>query len=211
MPDAASLLTFSALAFAVIVVPGPGVLFIVGRAIALGRRAALLTVFGNAGGLYVQVAVVALGLGTLLERSITLYTAVKWAGAAYLVWLGIQAIRHRHDGLDASDDPTDARTGSVLREGFLVGLLNPKTLALFSALLPQFVNPDGAAIGAQLAGLGALFVAIAIVADSVWALAAGTARAWLADAPGRVGAMGATGGLVMIGLGLRLAFTGRPD
>ncbi len=208
MPDAGTLLTFSLLALAVIVVPGPSVLFIVGRAIALGRRAALLTVLGNAGGLYVQVAVVALGLGTLLERSPAAHTIVKWGGATYLVWLGTQAIRHRHEGLDEDVEEARRRTGPVLREGFAVGVLNPKTLALFSALLPQFVRRDGAPMGAQLAVLGALFVAIAVLADSAWAVAAGTARDWLAGSPTHLGWLAAAGGTVMIVLGLGLAFVG---
>ncbi|MEM7339507.1 MAG: LysE family translocator [Actinomycetota bacterium] len=211
MPSVPALLTFAALALAIIVVPGPSVLFIISRAVALGRRAALLTVVGNAAGVYVQVIIVALGLGALLERSIAAYTVVKLAGAAYLVWLGVQAIRHRGHQLTDADVDGGHPTRTVLAEGFVVGVTNPKTIALLAAVFPQFVVPDGAPAGLQMAVLGLVFVAVALVADSVWGLAAGTARAWVARSPRRLSWLGAGGGAVMIALGAQLALTGRRD
>ena len=196
-----------ALSLAVIIVPGPSVLFIVSRAVALGRLAALLTVFGNGIGLYVQTIVVAVGLGAVLERSITAYTLVRFVGALYLVWLGVQAIRHRN-GQGSIDEETPKPRGSIVAEGFAVGVSNPKTLALLTAVLPQFVRTDGAPAGLQMAALGGLFVLVALVADSVWCVAAGSARDWFARSPGRLSALGATGGAVMVGLGLRLAVRG---
>jgi threonine/homoserine/homoserine lactone efflux protein len=212
MPSASSFLAWSVLSFAVIIPPGPSVMFIVSRAVALGRRAALLTVLGNACGIYLQVLMVSVGLGALLERSITFYTVVRLAGAVYLVWLGVQAIRHRGEstlGDDAGSAEVDTRL--VLREGFVVGALNPKSLAALTALLPQFVNLDGAPAGFQMAVLGAVFVGVALVADSTWGIAAGTARQWFARSPKRLGRLGAAGGTVMIALGLKLALTGRKD
>jgi threonine/homoserine/homoserine lactone efflux protein len=211
MPSGDSLLTFALLAFALIVIPGPSVMFVVSRAVALGRRAALLTALGNAFGVYLQVVVIAFGLGAILERSITAYTIMKLAGAAYLVWLGIQAIRHRGGAATRTAGDTESTASHVLRQGVIVGVSNPKSLAFFAAVLPQFVNLEGVAIALQIGFLGLLFVLIALLSDSVWSLAAGSARDWFGRSPKRLGWLGAAGGVIMIGLGLQLALTGRSD
>jgi threonine/homoserine/homoserine lactone efflux protein len=212
VPSSSSLLAFSAAAFALIVVPGPSVLFVVSRALALGRRAALLTVVGNAAGAYVQVLFVALGLGAIVQRSIVIYEVVKLVGAAYLVFLGLQAIRHRHDSSFAADATIVPRSPwRVVRDGFVVGVANPKVIVFFAAILPQFIDKDGAPAGVQMAVLGLIFVAIALVSDSTWGLMSGTARQWFAGRPKRVERLSVAGGTVMIGLGLRLALTRRSD
>lgn len=213
MPPASSLVPFLVSAVALIAVPGPSVLFVISRGVALGRRAALLTVVGNAAGFYVHVVALAIGLGRVVERSATVFTALKLAGAAYLVWLGVQAIRDRRSMalvLDAAASPRSDRR--LLREGFLVGIANPKAILFLAAVLPQFVDPAASApAGVQLWVLGTLFAAIAVTLDSVWALAAGTARRALGDSPRRLERLGGAGGLVMIALGARLAVTGRPS
>ncbi len=207
------MVAFSALAFALIVVPGPSVMFVVSRAVALGRRAALITVLGNAVGVFTQVLLVAVGLGAIVERSIAVFTIVKLAGAGYLVWLGVQAIRHRHEltsklsGNDAVAQPSR----SVFRDGFVVGIANPKAIVFFAAILPQYVNPAGAAPQLQMLALGLIFVLVALASDGAWALAAGTARGWLAGSPGRLARLRAVGGTAMIGLGCQLALSGRKD
>jgi threonine/homoserine/homoserine lactone efflux protein len=212
VPSSSSLLAFSAAAFALIVVPGPSVLFVVSRALAHGRRAALLTVVGNAAGAYVQVLFVALGLGALVERSIVVYNAVKLAGAAYLVYLGVQAIRHRREAsFDASQLVVPKSPWRLVRDGFVVGVANPKVIVFFAAILPQFVDEGGAPAGVQMAVLGLIFVAIALVSDSTWGMVSGTARQWLGGRPQRMERLSAFGGTVIIGLGLRLALTGRKD
>lgn len=212
MVPTGSLLAFSATAFALIVIPGPSVLFVISRGVALGRRAAVATVLGNAAGAYAQVIVVALGLGALIERSATLFTAVKLVGAAYVVYLGVQAVRHRQRLASVIDAATAPRgTRRILREGFVVGVTNPKAAVFMAAVLPQFTDPVRGHVPVQLLVFGLVFVAIALVSDSIWGLAAGTARAWLGRSPRRLEALGGIGGLVMIGLGLRLAATGRQD
>jgi threonine/homoserine/homoserine lactone efflux protein len=204
--DTTQLLTFAAMSFAIIVVPGPSVLFVIGRGVALGRRAALATVFGNAAGAYVLVLLIAAGLGPLLERSEQLLMIVKLVGAAYLLWLGIKAIRDRRKLIDVIGSPVEARrTRVILREGFVVGVLNPKVMLFFTAALPQFVATDGAPVAVQMAVLGLVFVAIALVSDSMWGLAAGTARGWLAGRPRHLEGVGAIGGGLMIAVGVRLA------
>jgi threonine/homoserine/homoserine lactone efflux protein len=207
-----SLIAFAVTAFALIVVPGPSVLFVISRGVALGRRAAVATVVGNAAGAYSQGGVVAVGLGALIERSAALFTAVKLVGAVYVVYLGVQAVRHRHRLARVIDAATAPRsTRRILREGYVVGITNPKAAVFMAAVLPQFTDPAQGHVPLQLLVLGLIFVAIALVSDSIWGLAAGTARAWLGRSPRRLEALGGLGGLVMIGLGVRLAVTGRRD
>lgn len=216
MPSSSSLIAFTALAFALIVIPGPSVMFVVSRAMTHGRRAALVTVVGNETGLLVQIALVAAGLGAVVERSLLVFNAMKFVGAAYLVWLGVQAIVHRRDltRLDRTD-PSAAvaprTTLSTFLQGFTVGLANPKTIVFFAAILPQYVEPNGAPSGVQMLLLGLVFVAVALVCDSVWGLGAGTARQWFARSPRRIEALGAVGGAAVIGLGVNLALTGRSE
>jgi threonine/homoserine/homoserine lactone efflux protein len=212
VPPIDSVLAFAVAAFVLIIVPGPSVLFVVSRGVALGRRAALLSVVGNEAGLAVHVVAVAVGLGAVVERSVTVFTVLKLAGAAYLVYLGVKAIRGRRSlrgVLDAAALPKRSRR--LFAEGFLVGVGNPKVIIFLAAILPQFVDPHGATPGLQMLVLGLLFIVIALACDSVWAVAAGSARNALASSPKRLERMGAAGGVVMIGLGVRLAVAGRAD
>jgi threonine/homoserine/homoserine lactone efflux protein len=206
------LLTFVLLAVVLILVPGPSVLFVVTRSLTLGARAGLATVVGNATGAYTQVVAVALGIGALVQESIHVFTAIKLAGAAYLVYLGAQTFCHRRSLVAALDTPVERkRARRIFADAYLVGVLNPKVVVFFMAILPQFVDPSAGAVAVQLLLLGAIFCLIALVCDSMWALAAGAARTWLAGSPRRLAAIGGTGGVVMIGLGAGLALTGRKE
>ncbi|QYN17639.1 LysE family translocator [Amycolatopsis sp. DSM 110486] len=205
---------FAALTFLMVVVPGPSVLFTISRALTVGRRDALLTVLGNATGVYTQVVAIAFGLGAVVTTSATVFTAIKLAGALYLVYLGGQAIRKRRklaDAMAAAVRTTPGRTLTVLRDGFIVGFANPKSIVFLAALLPQFVDPAAGSVPAQMLLLGLCLPVIALASDTAWALVAGTARTWFARSPRRLELVGGTGGLVMIGLGTTLAFTGRKD
>lgn len=202
-----NLLAFMLTSLVIIVIPGPSVLFVIGRAIALGRRAGVLSVVGNALGTIPAIIAVAFGVGAIVASSVVAFTVIKIVGALYLVYLGIQAIRHRHAHIPGIQQrPTRARR--LLAEGFIVGLTNPKTIAFFVAVLPQFVDPAAGPVWMQLLMLGLVFEAIALASDSIWALAAGTARAWFARSPRRISTLSATGGVMMIGLGGALALTG---
>ncbi|MFF9282683.1 LysE family translocator [Streptomyces griseosporeus] len=206
------LLAFAALSFLLIIVPGPSVLFVIGRALAQGRRAALTTVAGNTLGAYVLVAAVALGVGTVVERSVAVFTALKLAGAAYLVYLGVRAWRERGALRAAFAKQPVVRGGRrTLLEGFLVGVSNPKTIVFFAAVLPQFVDREAGHAVAQMLLLGLVFNVIALASDSVWGLVAATARDWFARSPRRLSMVGGVGGLTMIGLGVTVAATGRKD
>jgi len=199
-------------ALAVIAVPGPSVLFVVSRGVSLGRRAALVTVAGNEAGLVVQVTAVAVGLGGLVEGSILVYNVIKLIGAVYLVYLGIQAFRHR-GALSAALESTMAGKSMrrIFTEGVVVGVSNPKGFLLFAAILPQFVDPAAGRVWLQMFLLGLACVAIALVSDSAWAVFAGAARLWLGRSRRRLEVIGGAAGFVMIGLGVRLALTGRRD
>jgi threonine/homoserine/homoserine lactone efflux protein len=197
--------------FILVIIPGPSVLFVISRGVALGRRAAVLTVLGNEIGLFVQVLLVAAGIGAVVQRSVVAFEVLRLAGAAYIVYLGVQAIRHRRALSTVLDVTASRGSRHIVREGFIVGVTNPKAIVFFTAVLPQFVDPHGAAVPLQMAVLGLISVTVAFVCDSAWGVLAGTARAWLSGAPHRLERLGGAGGLIMIGLGARLAVTGRSD
>jgi threonine/homoserine/homoserine lactone efflux protein len=197
--------------FLLVIVPGPSVLFVISRGVALGRKAAVLTVAGNELGMLVQVLLVAAGVGSLVQRSIVAFEVLRLAGAVYIVYLGIQAVRHRRALSTVLDATTTRASRHIVREGFVVGVTNPKVIVFFTAVLPQFVDPRRAAVPVQMAVFGLISVTVAFVCDSAWGVLAGTARTWLAGAPHRLARLGGAGGLMMIGLGARLAVTGRRD
>ncbi|UGS25161.1 LysE family translocator [Microbacterium resistens] len=203
MPSIEALLAFAVASLILIAIPGPSVLFVIGRSLSLGRRGGLWSVVGNELGGLIPIAAVAFGVGSIVAQSVALFTVVKIAGAAYLAYLGVQAIRHRKDGMaaTAAEAPRRASTTTVLRQGFIVGASNPKTIVFFVAALPQFVDFSAGAVPVQMLVLGLVFTVIAFVCDGAWALAAGTARAWFARSPRRLAAVRATGGGMMIGLG----------
>ncbi|OIJ94652.1 LysE family translocator [Streptomyces colonosanans] len=212
MVPADRLLAFTAMSCVLIVIPGPSVLFVIGRALAQGRRAALTTVVGNTLGAYVLIVAVALGVGSIVERSVVVFNVLKLAGAAYLVYLGVKAWRKR-GSVQAVFTADKAVRGSLrtLWEGFAVGVANPKTIVFFAAVLPQFVDRSQGDTTVQMLVLGLVFNVIAVTSDSVWGLAAATARDWFARSPRRLSMVGGIGGLAMIGLGVTVAATGRRD
>ncbi|WP_327095271.1 LysE family translocator [Nocardia vinacea] len=211
MVPASNLLAFIAASIVIIVIPGPGVLFTIGRALALGRRAALVSVFGHSAGVFIALLLVSVGLGTLLAASALALTLVKFAGALYLMYLGIQAIRERkalRAALNAQLDPADAK---VFRQSVLVGLTNPKAIVFFSAVLPHFAEPSAGSLQLQFLILGSIFLAIALVSDSAWGLLAASARTWFARSPQRLEAVGGAGGAMIFGLGASVALSGSAD
>ncbi len=211
VPTPTTVLGFALASVVIVAIPGPSVLFTIGRALSAGRRAALLTVVGNAGGILTQIAGIAVGLGPLVASSVAAYTALKLLGAGYLVWLGVQSIRNRRALAEslAAGLPA-APAARAVRAGYVVGVTNPKSLVFFMALLPQFVDP-GRPVAGQLLVLGAVFAVIAVVMDGTVALAAARFREWFASSPRRMERVGGTGGLMMVGLGAGLLVTGRPD
>lgn len=188
----------------IIIAPGPSVLFIIARAIAWGRMTAVFSVIGNVSGAFLLSVLVALGLGPILQHSTLAFSAVQWGGGAYLIYLGVDALRHRQ--IHAADMQVKSGTAPKalrsVRDGFWVGVLNPKTLVFFAAVLPQFIDRERGHVTFQLLLLGTLFAIMAMISDGSWGLLAGTAREWLATDPQRLLRLRTTGGVVMIALGL---------
>ncbi len=205
-------IAFGVAALILIAIPGPSVVFVIGRALSYGRGVALASVAGNSLGLLTVVILVAVGLGVIVQESIEVFMVLKLAGAAYLIWLGIEALRHRHDFQMAD---LDSGTGGMtvrraMRQGYVVGVTNPKGFMILGAMLPQFVDRGAGQVQLQMLLLGLLAFVIGILSDSLWALLASQLRDWFARSPRRGSAIGATGGLSMIGLGVGLAVTGEP-
>jgi threonine/homoserine/homoserine lactone efflux protein len=193
----------------IILAPGPSVLFTIARAIAWGRLAAIATVIGNAFGMFLVSVLVAFGLGPLLQSSKLFYNGIQWAGGAYLIYLGYAAIaasRVDAQGMQKTEGSKPSFFTS-LKNGFWVGVLNPKSIVFFAAILPQFVDQDKNNVTAQLLLLGAIFATIALISDGSYGLLAGTVRSWLAGDVKRLIFMRRFGGVVMIGLGLFTIFS----
>jgi threonine/homoserine/homoserine lactone efflux protein len=200
------LIAFGIAAAILIVIPGPSVIFVIGRALAYGRSVALASVIGNTLGLVVIALLVAVGLGVVVSESILVFTILKYAGAAYLVYLGIRAIQHRRGFQDADlvSGPAVSR-GRAVRQGFVVGVSNPKAFMIFGALLPQFVDRAAGHVQLQMLVLGLLAAAVGVTTDSIWAVAAARVRSWFTRSARRGESLGAVGGVSMIGLGVALA------
>lgn len=211
LPDPVLLGAFVAVSLVLALTPGPAVLYIVARSLSQGRRSGLASVGAVAFGNLANAVAAALGLAALFAVSSLAFTVVKWAGAAYLVWLGIQALRRpagAADGVAAADPAAAQPLRRVMRDGFLVALLNPKTTLFFAAFLPQFMSPH-ASTAAQSVSLGALFVVIAATTDCLWVLAA----SWLAPRVSRLKRAGSAGRWfsagTYIGLGVFTALSGQ--
>ena len=207
------LLGFGVAALILIAIPGPSVVFVIGRALAYGRGVALASVAGNSLGLLTIVVLVAFGLGVVVQESIVVFHVLKLVGAAYLVYLGVEAIRRRKEFLAQSSGLGGAAMTwrRAIRQGYVVGVSNPKAYMILAAVLPQFVDRGAGHVQVQLLLLGLLAFGIGMVSDSTWALIASQLRSWFVRKPRRGEAMGAVGGVSMIGLGVGLAhFTGDP-
>jgi threonine/homoserine/homoserine lactone efflux protein len=198
VPDLATLTVFLLAALALIVVPGPAVIYVVSQSIDGGRRAGVVSALGIASGGLVHVLAATVGLSSLLLSSATAFEAVKLAGAAYLVYLGVRRLLTR-----VALEPVERerrRLAARYRKGVVVNILNPKTALFFFAFLPQFVDPDAGAAWLQIATLGVIFVALALVSDTMYALAAGTAAQRLRGRP-FAAVQRWVSGTVLIGLG----------
>jgi threonine/homoserine/homoserine lactone efflux protein len=208
LPSSGQWVAFLVASLVFVQVPGPSLLFTIGRALSVGRRPAQLSVVGNALGLVLQVVLVAVGLGALVAASATAFTALKLVGAVYVVWLGVQAIRHRADArlaMDLAQKPRLETPWQSVRTGVLVGSTNPKTVVFFVAFLPQFTDSRAGRSGLQVLLLGLVFAVLAVLSDSVWVQVAGRARDWFTRRPHRLDRLGALGGAMMVGLGVTLA------
>ena len=189
---------------AIILAPGPSVLFTIARAIAWGRRVAIFTVVGNASGFFAMSLLVAVGIGPIIQSSDFAYAAVQWGGGLYLICLGIDAIRKRNEHTSQMLEKGNISAPStlrVIRDGFVVGILNPKGIVFNAAVTPQFIDRSEGKVVLQLIFLGAIFALLALICDGTWGILAGTVRQWLATNVMRIVLLRSAGGIVMIILG----------
>lgn len=207
MFDPASLALFISATLALLLVPGPAVLYIVARSLEQGRTAGFVSTLGVGLASIVHVIFAALGLSALLMKSALAFSAVKYIGAAYLLYLGVRTLTTKTEA--ASVTPLQHLSHSaIFRQGFIVNLLNPKTALFFLAFLPQFINPARGSVVIQIIILGTLFVGLAILSDSVYATIAGTARQVLAKNSFVARAQKYIAGTIYIGLGITTALAG---
>lgn len=207
MFEPASLLIFISAALALLLFPGPAVLYIVARSIKQGRLAGFVSVLGIALASIVHVIFAALGLSTLLMQSALAYQFVKYLGAVYLVYLGVRTLMGKNRTTQIGQI-TEIGYAQIFRQGFIVNLLNPKTALFFLAFLPQFTDPARGSVVLQIILLGAIFVSMAILSDGLYALVAGTARELLSNNQRVLTAQKYLAGLIYIGLGITAALSG---
>ena len=178
MPDPATLLVFAGAALALIVIPGPAVLYILAQSVEHGRQAGVVSALGVATGGLVHILAAAVGISALVVSSAVAFSVVKYAGAAYLLYLGIRKLLDR-DRDNGDVGPSEAHPAVIFRRGVVVNVLNPKTALFFLAFLPQFVDPDRGPVLSQILVLGVTFVVLALLSDSLYALGAGALAAWV--------------------------------
>jgi threonine/homoserine/homoserine lactone efflux protein len=207
MPDPSALTLFVVAAAVLLITPGPAVLYVVARSLDQGRWAGIVSTLGINVGTLFHVVAAALGVSALLMRSALAFSVVKYAGAAYLVYLGIRKLREKEEGLATRVVERKSLT-RVFYEGMLVNLTNPKTALFFFAFLPQFVDPGKGSVAVQFLLLGALFVVMAIASDSLYALLAGSLGNWLRGHLGFLRVQRYVAGSVYLGLGVATALAG---
>jgi threonine/homoserine/homoserine lactone efflux protein len=208
IPGAANLGLFISAALVLLLIPGPAVLYVVARSVQQGRMAGFVSDLGIHAATLVHVLAAALGLSALLASSALAFGIVKYAGAAYLIWLGLKKIFGRAEITDAGAQSNGYSHGRLFRDGFVVNLLNPKTALFFLAFLPQFVEPSRGHVAMQIAFLGLLFALLGFVSDGCYVLAAGAAGNWLKRSRGYVRLERYVTGVLFIGLGFTAAFAG---
>ncbi len=207
MPNHSSLFLFFGAAVVLLAIPGPAVLYIVSRSIGQGRSAGLVSALGIGVGTLVHVAAAAVGLSALLMSSALAFGAVKYLGAAYLIFLGVQKLR-RQEPIDASPQAAPSKLSRVFAQGIIVNVLNPKTALFFFAFLPQFVDASRGSVALQISFLGALFAGMGVLSDSLWALFAGTVAHHLKSNPHWLKRQRYVSGGMLISLGVATAFAG---
>ena len=210
MPSSSTLALFAVAAVTLLVIPGPAVLYIVTRSVDQGRAAGLASVCGVHVGTLVHVAAAALGLSALLVSSATAYHAVRWLGAAYLIWLGIRRLLAHDEPSGPVKDRHASRRGlgRIFAQGVVVNVLNPKTALFFLAFLPQFVDVSRGSVPFQVLVFGVAFVLLGLVSDGAYALLASTGAGWLRRRPRVARTSRLVSGGVLISLGLTTALAG---
>ncbi len=207
MPTVATLAAFAAASLAIMVIPGPAVLYIINRSVADGRRVGIASVAGIELGSFVHAVAAALGLSAIMATSSVAFTTVKWLGAGYLIFTGIRTLATRPAALDISRPAVSPRR--AFRQGVTINVLNPKVALFFMSFLPQFIHPDRGRAGTQALILGLVFVTVGFLTDGAYALGASLLRGLLLRGKALGFVQRYVAGTVFIGLGLVAASTGQ--
>jgi threonine/homoserine/homoserine lactone efflux protein len=207
--DTNLLVTFAITAAVIIAMPGPSVMFIVSRALTVGRPAAIAAAAGNTAGNTLQGVLAALGVGSIVSGSEIVYNVVKFGGALYLVQMGARTVVGRRVCSSCASGQPEPASGraQMARQGFIVGMTNPKTIVFFASTLPQFVNPERGNVVVQMLVMMVIFGLMSLVGDTSWSFAGSAMRQWTTRSPHRIEYMVAIGGVCIIGLGLMLALS----
>ncbi|WP_246263658.1 LysE family translocator [Caulobacter soli] len=199
---------FVSASFLLLAIPGPSVLYIFARSIEQGRLAGFISIIGIHAATLVHVLVAVLGLSAILASSTLAFNVIKYAGAAYLIWLGVKRILSHAPAVEAPLDPKPRKYSRLLGDGFVVNLLNPKTALFFLAFLPQFVDLNRPHVPMQIGALGLIYIILGLITDSSYALIAGIAAGWLKKNRRFLTVERQVSGVLLIGLGLTAAFAG---
>lgn len=208
MPTIPTLLTFAVASILLVIVPGPNVLYIIARGIDQGRKAAVVSVLGVQAGMFAHIVAAVLGLSAIIAKSDLLFNAIRFAGAAYLIWMGVTTIR---SGLASTELPgVGARTSyrKIFLRAMIVNLLNVKVILFVLAFLPQFVRPDRGSSSSQIVVLGLVLMGVAILSDMIYAVASGSIGNWLNTREQVARQRNRFTGAVYILLGMFAALTG---
>jgi threonine/homoserine/homoserine lactone efflux protein len=208
MPSGTLLLGFVAAALVVLLIPGPGVLYILARSVSQGRRAGLASAVGLSLGALVHVAAAAVGLSAILLTSATAFGIVKALGAAYLIYLGLRILLTRRE-VDSVDTPTPVSLYELMRDGVIISVFNPKIAVFFLAFLPQFVDAGAGSVAQQMLFLGLIYVLLALFTDGAYAILASSLRHWFSGKVMRGPLPRYLSGGLYLGLGLNTALTGQ--
>jgi threonine/homoserine/homoserine lactone efflux protein len=207
IPSYSSLALFVSAALLLLVIPGPAVFYILGRSIGQGRGAGFVSALGISVGSLVHTAAAAVGLSALLMSSALAFSTVKYLGAAYLIYLGVQKLR-RNEAIEVADGATQTKLSRIFVQGIVVNVLNPKAALFFLAFLPQFVEPARGNVAGQILFLGILFAVLGLMSDSLWAFSAGSVASWLRANARWMRTQRYVSGGMLISLGLATAFAG---
>jgi threonine/homoserine/homoserine lactone efflux protein len=205
--DSSLLISFCMTVAVIVIVPGPSVLFIVSRALTVGRSGAIAAATGDSLGQTVQGLLAACGIGALVAESEVLYNVIKFGGALYLLWMGVMTLKHRQFAASGASSTEVVERRAELRKGFIVGATNPKTIVFFIAALPQFVDHQRGNVLVQMLVLLFIYGLLGWAADTMWGIAGGSIRNWSATAPRRIERLIGGGGLCIIGVGAWLALS----
>ena len=208
MPTTPTLLTFALAAIALVAIPGPNLIYIITRGIQQGRRAAFVSSLGVQRGMVAHVLLATFGLSAVIASSPVLYDVIRYAGAGYLVWIGVSLLRKRGAPVGATVELRPASMRSLFLHGLAINMLNPKVILFVLALLPQFVDPARGAAAPQMLALGGVLIAVALVSDMTYAIASGSVGSWLKRHPGSGRHRDRVSGAVYLLLGVIVALTG---